>query len=163
MLLKIKNKDTLIIDDFEFRCCIGRNGIKKGKQEGDGCTPKGTFKIGSIYWRRDRVPKLNCKLKSKVITKNMGWCNDKDSKLYNKQINLNNKINSEKLFRKDHKYNYFIEILYNREKIVKNKGSAIFLHLTKNYRPTAGCIAIKQKDFVIICKLINKNSKILIS
>ena len=71
MLLKIKNKDTLIIDDFRFRCCVGRNGVKKNKREGDGCTPKGTFKIGSIYWRRDRVSKLNCKLKSKVITKNI--------------------------------------------------------------------------------------------
>ena len=48
MLLKIKNKDTLIIDDFRFRCCVGRNGVKKNKREGDGCTPKGTFKIGSI-------------------------------------------------------------------------------------------------------------------
>ena len=93
----------------------------------------------------------------------MGWCNDNKSSYYNKPININSKFRSEKLFRKDYKYDYLIEILYNRKKIIKNKGSAIFLHLTKNYQPTAGCIAVKKKDFIIIVKLINRNSKILIS
>ena len=163
MLLKLKNKDTLIIDDFIFKCCIGKNGTKRNKLEGDGFTPKGLFKLGAIYWRKDKVLKLKCNLKSKIILKNMGWCNDNKSNCYNKPIKINSKFRSEKLFRKDYKYNYFIEILYNRKKIIKNKGSAIFLHLTKNYQPTAGCIAVKKKDFIIIVKLINRNSKILIS
>ena len=163
MLLKLKNKDTLIIDDFIFKCCIGKNGTKRNKLEGDGFTPKGIFKLGSIYWRKDKVLKLKSSLKSKIILKNMGWCNDNKSSYYNKPININSKFRSEKLFRKDYKYDYLIEILYNRKKIIKNKGSAIFLHLTKNYQPTAGCIAVKKKDFIIIVKLINRNSKILIS
>ena len=41
-----------------------------------------------------------------------------------------------------------------------NKGSAIFIHLTKNYNPTKGCIALNKKDFLILCKLINKKTKI---
>ena len=42
------------------------------------------------------------------------------------------------------------------------KGSAIFIHLTNNYKPTAGCIALKKKDFEIMLKLINQKTKIKI-
>ena len=93
----------------------------------------------------------------------MGWCNNPNDKKYNTEFNLKSKRKGEKLFRKDYKYNYFITIEYNTKKIVPNKGSAIFLHLTKNYKPTAGCIAINQNDFLILLKIINKKSIININ
>ena len=93
----------------------------------------------------------------------MGLCNDVRSKFYNKEIKINKKIKYEKLYRYDYKYDYFILIKYNYNKPIKNKGSAIFIHLTKNYNPTAGCIALKKKDFFIMLKLINKNTKIIIN
>ena len=97
----------------------------------------------------------------------MGWCIDSNNKNYNKEIKINKltskKISYEKLFRKDYKYNYFITIEYNTKKVVPNKGSAIFLHLTKKYKPTAGCIAINQNDFLILLKIINKKSIININ
>ena len=65
------------------------------------------------------------------------------------------------LFRNDHKYYYLITISHNENKI-PNRGSAIFLHLTKDYKPTAGCIALKKKDFEILLKLINKKTMIKI-
>ena len=92
----------------------------------------------------------------------MLWCNDSYSKDYNKQININKKIKGEKIYRTDQKYDYFILIKYNTEITKPNKGSAIFLHLTKNYQKTAGCIAISKKDFLIMLKIINKNSNIII-
>ena len=162
MILKIKNKDTLIIDEFKFRCAIGKNGIVKKKVEGDGCTPQGSFSFGKLFWRNDRVKKLKTKLISKVIKKNSGWCNDPTSNLYNKEINNKQNVRKEKLFRSDYKYNYFIVINYNTNNIIKNRGSAIFLHLTKSYKKTAGCIAVSEKDFKIIAKLLQKNSKIKI-
>tara|TARA_Y100001970_G_C13759236_1_gene614905 strand:+ start:53 stop:544 length:492 start_codon:yes stop_codon:yes gene_type:complete len=162
MTIKLKNKDKLIIDDFEFKCCIGKNGLKKHKKEGDLTTPKGIFTLGNLYYRQDRVNKPNTKLKIKVIKPDMGWCNQSMHKLYNKEIKIEKKIKHEKLFRKDHKYDYFIEIKYNSKKVFPNKGSAIFIHLTKNYFPTAGCIALKKKDFLILLKLINKKTKIKI-
>ena len=162
MTIKLKNKDKLIIDDFEFKCCIGKNGLKKNKKEGDLTTPKGIFTLGNLYYRQDRVNKPNTKLKIKVIKPDMGWCNQSMHKLYNKEIKIEKKIKHEKLFRKDHKYDYFIEIKYNSKKVFPNKGSAIFIHLTKNYFPTAGCIALKKKDFLILLKLINKKTKIKI-
>ena len=163
MLIRLKNKDTLIINDFKFRCCIGKKGIKRNKIEGDKSTPSGTFKLGDVYYRPDRVQKPHTKLKCKKIKKKMGWCNDQFNKLYNKEIKLNKKIKHEKLFRKDYRYNYFIVIHYNYPKAIFGKGSAIFIHLTKSYKPTAGCIALKKKDFLILIKLINKKTRIKIN
>ena len=163
MKITLKNKYTLKIDDFKFKCCIGRNGFKKNKIEGDKCTPKGIFKLGNLYYRKDRVKKPITKLIVKKIERNMGWCNDSKSKLYNKEIKINKKIKHEKLFRKDYKYNYLLVIEYNTKTIKPNKGSAIFIHLTKNFTPTAGCIALLEKDFLILVKLINKKSTIKIS
>ena len=162
MILKIKNKDTLIIGEFRFRCAIGKNGLITKKVEGDGCTPRGTFSLGKLYWRNDRVKKLNTKILSKKIKKNIGWCNDPSSNLYNREVSNNQKVRMERLYRSDYKYNYFIVINYNTKNIIKNIGSAIFLHLTKNYKKTAGCIAVSEQDFIIISKLLKKNSKIKI-
>ena len=163
MLIRLKNKDKLIIDDFIFKCCIGKNGIKKHKVEGDNSTPKGIFTLGTFYYRKDRVIKPFTNLKTKVIKPNIGWCNDSKKKSYNKEIKIKKKVSHEKLFREDHKYDYLIVINYNIKRTLPGKGSAIFIHLTKNYYPTAGCIALKKNDFIILLKLINNKTKILIS
>ena len=165
MIIIVKNKDTLLIDDFKFRCSIGKNGFSKKKHEGDLTTPKGKFNLGDIYYRADRVQKPLSKLRSIAIKKNMGWCDDPSSKFYNKQIKIkkNFKIRCEKLYRKDHKYDFLILIKYNYKNPIKFKGSAIFLHLTKNYSPTKGCIALCKKDFLILAKLIDKKTKIKIN
>ena len=163
MKITLKNKYTLKIDDFKFKCCIGKNGVKKNKVEGDKCTPKGIFKLGTLYYRKDRVNKPTTNLKIKNIKKNMGWCNDSKNKLYNQEIKVNKNIKHEKLFRKDYKYDYLLVIEYNTKKIKPNKGSAIFIHLTKNFKATAGCIALLEKDFLIMVKLINNKSTIKIS
>ena len=162
MLIRLKNKETLIIDDFKLKCCIGKNGLKKNKVEGDKSTPKGIFSLGKIYYRSDRVIKPKKTFLIKKITKKIGWCDDPNNKNYNSEIQVKKNIKHEKLFRKDHKYDYLIVINYNiRRK--KFKGSAIFIHLTKNFKPTAGCIALKEKDFLILVKLINQKTKIKIS
>ena len=163
MKITLKNKHTLKIDDFKFKCCIGKNGIKKNKIEGDKCTPKGTFKLGTLYYRKDKVKKPITSLKTKIIKRNMGWCNDSKKKNYNQEIKANKNIKHEKLFRKDYKYDYLLIIEYNTKKIKPNKGSAIFIHITKNFKATAGCIALLQKDFLIMVKLINKKSTIKIN
>jgi L,D-peptidoglycan transpeptidase YkuD (ErfK/YbiS/YcfS/YnhG family) len=93
----------------------------------------------------------------------MGWCDDPlNKKKYNKLIKVNKKIKHEKLYRRDHKYDLLIPVKYNFTNTIPGKGSCIFIHLTKNYAPTAGCIALKKKDLLIILKLIKKNTKIKI-
>ena len=163
MIICLKNKQTLQIDDFNFKCCIGKKGVTFKKREGDQKTPRGIFKIENLYYRKDRIKKPKTPLKCVEIKKNMGWCDDINfEKKYNKLFKIDNKTNHEKLKRKDHKYDLLIPIKYNFLKPIKNLGSCIFIHLTKDYKPTAGCIALKEKDFLIMLKLIDKNTKIKI-
>ena len=162
MTIIIKNKETLIFKDFSFRCCIGKNGTTYNKIEGDKKTPKGLFSMGNVYFRKDRNVKPITKLNSILINRQMGWCNDVRNKKYNKLIKINKKIKHEKLFRKDYKYDYVIPINYNTKNIKIGKGSAIFIHLSKNYKKTAGCIALKKKDLLILLKIINRKTKIKI-
>jgi len=162
MKIIIIKKDTLLYDEFEFKCSIGKNGITTKKIEGDNKTPKGIYALGPLYYRKDRLYKISTKLKKIQIKKNFGWCDDIKSKFYNKPIKINSKIKYEKLYRNDKKYDLLIPIEYNSKKPKKNKGSAIFLHLTSNYKKTQGCVAIKEKDMLILLKLINKKTKIKI-
>ena len=164
MTIIIKNKETLLFDDFKFKCSVGKKGFNKNKKEGDYTTPKGIFRLGNIYYRADRLQKPQSKLKAIKIKKEMGWCDDPKSKFYNKLIKIRkkSKFNYEKLFRRDYKYDLFILIKYNYEKVIKYKGSAIFLHLTKNYSSTKGCVALQKKDLLILLKVINEKTKIKI-
>ena len=163
MTIFLKNKYTLQVDEFNFKCSVGLNGLSSKKKEGDKKTPRGIFELGNLYFRKNRLNKPNTNLKCIEIKKNMGWCDDlKFPNKYNKLIKINKKIKHEKLTRKDHKYDLLIPIKYNFKKPIVGLGSCIFLHLTNNYKPTKGCIAVSKKDFMIILKLINKKTKIVI-
>ena len=162
MIIFLKNKHTLQVDDFNFKCCIGKNGLSNNKIEGDKKTPKGLFSLGNLYYRKDRNNRPTTKLNVVYINKKMGWCNDIKNKNYNRLIKIEKKIKYEKMFRRDYKYDYVIPINYNSKNTKIGKGSAIFIHLTKNYKKTAGCITLNKKDFLILIKLINQKTKIKI-
>ena len=162
MRIILKNKETLLCDDFVFKCTIGKKGITSKKFEGDKKTPRGIFSLGPVFFRKDRINDPITKLRKIEIRKNMGWCDDIKSKKYNKLIKINNNIKHEKLFRKQNIYDLLVPINYNTSNPKKNKGSAIFLHLTNNYKKTLGCIALKKKDMFILLKLINNKTKIKI-
>jgi len=163
MTIFLKNKHTLQVEDFYFKCCVGKNGISKQKKEGDKKTPKGIFMLDCLYYRKDRLKKPKTTLKCIEIKKNMGWCDDVNNpKKYNKLIKIDKSIKSEKLKRTDYKYDLLLPIKYNFKNPVIGLGSCIFIHLTKNYQPTAGCIALQKKDFLIMLKLIKKKTKIKI-
>ena len=163
MTIFVKNKHTLQIDEFKFKCSVGKNGFTSNKKEGDKKTPKGIFGIEKLYYRKDRKKKPVTLLKCIEIKEDMGWCNDtRFPKKYNKLFKINKKIKHEKLKRNDYKYDYLIPIKYNFEKPIINLGSCIFIHLTKNYKHTAGCVALNEKDFLIMLKFLRKDSKIII-
>ena len=163
MIIAVKNKHTLQIDDFQFKCSIGKKGIAHNKKEGDQKTPKGNYRIGDLYFRSDRLSKPKTRLKCIKIKKYMAWCDDINyPKKYNKLITISNKIKHERLKRIDQKYDLLIPIKYNFEKPIPGLGSCIFIHLTRDYKPTEGCIALSQKDFLIMLKIIKKNSIIKI-
>ncbi len=162
MQLILQNKDTLLFGEFKFKCSVGKNGITSNKIEGDKKTPKGTYSLGTLFYRKDRIPNLDTKLKKIPINRNMGWCDDVKSKYYNRLIRIKKKINHEKMFRKDKIYDLVLPINYNTKYPIKNKGSAIFIHITKKYEKTLGCISIRKNDFLVLLKIINKKTKIKI-
>ena len=162
MQIIIKNKDTLLYDEFKFKCSLGKNGVTSKKIEGDKKTPRGVYSLGPLYFRKDRLSKPQTKIRTIQIKKDFGWCDDTSSKYYNKFIRTSKNVKFEKLFRKNKNYDLLVPIKYNTTKPIKKKGSAIFLHLTKNYKKTLGCVAIKKKDMLILLKLINKKTKIKI-
>ena len=162
MNIIIQNR-LLLYKGYKLKCSIGKMGTTNSKKEGDLSTPKGLFELGILYYRKDRIKLIKCKIKKKVIKKSMGWCNDTRSKKYNREISFPFRYKSEKLYRSDKIYDIFINIKYNYSPVYKGKGSAIFLHLAnKKYKATKGCIAIQKKDFLKILPLVNNNTKILI-
>ncbi len=162
MRIIIKNNNTLLYDNFKFKCVLGEGGSALKKIEGDKKTPKGIYNLGPVYYRKDRISRIDTQLKILKIEKTMGWCDDVNNKNYNKIIRIDKKIRHEKLFRKSRIYDILIPINYNTKNIKKNKGSAIFIHLTKKYKKTLGCVAISKKDMLILLKLISKKTKIKI-
>jgi len=162
MHILINNKQ-LSFYNYRVKCSIGKRGIGLKKREGDLITPKGLFKIKYILYRKDRVKKLKTKLKKIIIKKNMGWCNDPNSIKYNKLVYLPFKPKYEKLFKRENIYDIIIVLDYNMHPITKNKGSAIFIHVSKkNYKKTEGCVAIKKIHLLKIIKKINFKTKVKI-
>ena len=116
-----------------------------------------------ILYRKDRVKKIQTKIKKIAIRKDMGWCDDPKSRDYNKLIKLPYAYSYEKIFRKENNYDIILILNYNMNPVIKNKGSAIFIHIAKkNYKKTDGCIALKKAHLLKIIKRINKNTTIKI-
>ena len=162
-MIVINKSGYLKYKNLELKCTLGKAGIGIKKREGDNITPKGTYKILNIYYRKDRIKKISSKLRLIAITKQMGWCDDPDSKYYNKLIKLPTEYSHEKFFRKDNIYDLVLVLNYNMKPIIKNKGSAIFIHVAKKNKKTAGCIALSKMDLITLIKKIDKKTKIKIN
>ena len=162
MNIKLKRKYLYYLN-YKIKCSIGKNGITKNKQEGDLKTPSGIFSLKKIFYRKDRIKLFKTTLKKNYIKKSIGWCDDPNSEHYNKEIKFPFNGSAEKLWRKDNIYDLIIILNYNFNPIIKNKGSAIFLHICKkNYAPTKGCVAINKKDMMNLIINIKKNTKLII-
>jgi L,D-peptidoglycan transpeptidase YkuD (ErfK/YbiS/YcfS/YnhG family) len=163
MHIFIKNK-ILFISYYKVKCAVGKRGIGTKKKEGDYLTPRGVYKIKSIFYRKDRIFNLKSKIKKYAIKKHMGWCDDPRSKNYNKLIKFPFKLSAEKLYRSDNIYDIILILNFNTDPVKKNKGSAIFIHIAKkDYKSTAGCIAVSKRNLIKIVKIINKKTNIYIT
>ena len=162
MHILIKKK-FLVYNNYKVKCSIGKRGIGVKKREGDLITSKGSFKIKEILYRADKIKNLKSKLQKKIINKKMGWCDDPRSNKYNKLIKLPFKFGYEKLYRTENIYDLILVLNFNMNPVKKNKGSAIFIHVSKrNYSATKVCIAVKKKHLRMLIKKINKNTKVKI-
>ena len=158
MHIYINNK-FISYNNYKAKCAVGKRGISIKKKEGDFITPKGTFKIREIFYRKDRVQNLITRIKKTVIRKNMGWCDDPKSKKYNKLIYFPFKHSAEKLYRRENIYDIILVLNFNMNPVKKNKGSAIFIHVAKkNFQPTQGCIALDKSELIKLVKSIKINT-----
>ena len=157
------NKNYLTHNNYKVKCALGKRGIGNKRREGDFITPRGNFKIKYILYRKDRIKRIQSKIKKIIIKKNMGWCDDPLSKEYNKLIKIPSEYSYEKLYKKDNVYDIILLLNFNMNPVVKNKGSAIFIHVAKkNYKKTEGCVAIKKIHLLKIIKELKYNTKIKI-
>ena len=160
----IINKKYLTYKNYKVKCSIGKRGIGHKTKEGDLITPKGKYTIKYILYRKDRVKKIQTKIKTIVIRNNMGWCDDPKSKSYNKLIRFPFTYSAEKLYRKDNIYDIILVLNFNTNPIYKNKGSAIFIHIAKKkFQSTKGCIAIAKIKLKELIKKIDNKTIIAIS
>ena len=163
-MIIVKKSGYLKYKNLKFRCALGKAGIKNKSKPGDNITPRGIFQITKIYYRPDKIKKIKAFVTPIKIKKNMGWCDDSKSNYYNKQIKLPNKFGYERLHRNDNLYDIILVLDYNTNPTVRGKGSAIFIHVSKNsYKKTKGCIALKKKHLLKLIPLIKKNTKIKIN
>ena len=162
MKLIVKDKKLYFNKDL-FTCSIGRNGLTKNKREGDGKTPVGIFRFTEIFYREDKISKLDFKIKTNIIQKNYGWCDDPRHEMYNKLIKLPFIASAENLYRNDAIYDLLIVINYNMNPVVPFKGSAIFLHIAhEDLKSTEGCIALRRDDLLNVAENISENTVLII-
>ena len=162
MCIRVK-KNYLTYENNHFQCSIGRSGFSKNKKEGDGFTPVGTFYIDKVYYRADKIKNLNTNIKKIIINESDGWCDDPIPKQYNQIIQFPCNFSAEKLYREDSFYNIVCVLSYNTKPVRPGVGSAIFMHVANDeYKPTEGCVALKQEDLIYLLSLIDNKTEIIL-
>ena len=162
MHIFIKNK-FLIYDNYKVKCALGKEGDRNKEKEGDLITPKGSFKLKYIFYRKDKIKSLKTRLKKIAINNKMGWCDDPTSKYYNKLIRFPFMKSAEKLYRSDNVYDIILVLDYNMNPIKLNRGSAIFVHIAKKgFSPTKGCVAISKRELKKLVGKVNKQTRVII-
>jgi len=158
----VRSDGTLLWNNKQFHCALGKNGVTQNKKEGDLTTPIGCFHLRKILYRKDRISRPKTFLPVSEIKPNDGWCDDVNSKeFYNRQIKIPSHLSYENLWREDEVYNLIIILGYNDNPPILGKGSAIFMHIArKNYSPTAGCIALSLKDLLLLLQEWKRDTQI---
>ncbi len=142
---------------------LGRGGIIANKREGDGGTPKGTFRPRRLWWRADRSPRPETFLPVRAIRPDDAWCEDPASRHYNRPLTLSHHDSGDRLTRDDHLYDFIIEIDHNTQPTIAGRGSAVFLHLARaDFSPTAGCVSMKKSAMLQLLCRIGPHTKIII-
>lgn len=150
-------------EGFTARCVLGRGGVVSAaqKREGDGASPAGKWPVRRVYFRPDRVGAPKTLLPLVPLSPHDGWCDDPAHPLYNRPVSLPFAASHEKLWREDHAYDLIVELGYNDDPVVRDRGSAIFMHVAKpDFSPTEGCIALEMEDLLAVLELLQPGSTI---
>jgi L,D-peptidoglycan transpeptidase YkuD (ErfK/YbiS/YcfS/YnhG family) len=142
---------------------LGRGSIRANKREGDGGTPKGTFRPRQVWWRADRHPRPHTLLPVRAIGPEDAWCEDPSSRHYNQPVHLDHGSGGDRLSRDDHLYDFIVEIDHNNLPRIAGRGSAVFLHLARaDFSPTAGCVSMTKSAMLRLLRRLGPETKIVI-
>jgi L,D-peptidoglycan transpeptidase YkuD (ErfK/YbiS/YcfS/YnhG family) len=153
----------LLVGPLALPVALGRGGIRANKREGDGGTPKGTFRPRQLWWRADRHPRPRTFLPVRAIRPEDAWCEDPQSRHYNQPVRLEPGCGGDRLTRDDHLYDFIVEIDHNSSPRVAGRGSAVFLHLAReNFAPTAGCVSMTKSAMLRLLARLGPETRIVI-
>jgi L,D-peptidoglycan transpeptidase YkuD (ErfK/YbiS/YcfS/YnhG family) len=142
---------------------LGRGGVRANKREGDGGTPRGTFRPRQLWWRADRHPRPRTFLPVRAIGPEDAWCEDPSSRHYNQPVRLDRDRGGDRLRRDDHLYDFVVEIDHNSSPRIAGRGSAVFLHLAReNFSPTAGCVSMTKSAMLQLLQRLGPDTRIVI-
>jgi L,D-peptidoglycan transpeptidase YkuD (ErfK/YbiS/YcfS/YnhG family) len=142
---------------------LGRGGIRADKREGDGSTPRGRFRPIRLWWRADRLVRPRTLLPVRHIGRNQAWCEDPADPRYNRPFTRSANEPGDRLWREDGLYDLIIEIDHNARPRVAGRGSAVFIHIARaGFAPTAGCVALRRHDLVLLLRRITTKTRIVI-
>lgn len=138
-----RTRGWLVAGPLALPVALGRGGIRANKREGDGGTPRGTFRLRRLWWRADRAVRPRTQLPVRRIRGDDGWCEDPRDRHYNQPIRLAPTDSGDRLKRADHLYDFIIELDHNTRPRIAGRGSAVFVHVARpGFAPTAGCVAL---------------------
>ncbi|WP_224981560.1 M15 family metallopeptidase [Geomonas agri] len=129
---------------------LGRNGVAPPfeKREGDGRTPAGIFGLRTAF---GYPPGLPGAFPYRQVDRQDLWVDDSQSPDYNRWVRRGESRASsfEDLLRPDPLYKYALVLEYNTEPVVRDLGSAIFIHVERGHdSATAGCVSLPEQDLV---------------
>jgi L,D-peptidoglycan transpeptidase YkuD (ErfK/YbiS/YcfS/YnhG family) len=158
-----RTRGWLTADGQTIPVALGRGGLTANKREGDGGTPKGTFRPVRLWWRADRHPRPRTFLPIRAIGPDDAWCEDPSDRHYNRPVRLNRHQGGDRLTRDDHLYDFIVEIDHNVRPRIAGCGSAVFLHLARdNFSPTAGCVSMTKAAMLRLLVRMGPETKIVI-
>ena len=154
---------TLTAPTGQWRCAIGRGGVRGDKREGDGATPIGCWALRHLLYRPDRETRPRTALPCSPLEPNAGWCDDPEAAHYNQLVSLPYPARHEQLWREDALYDLIVVLGYNDSPPIPGAGSAIFLHVAReNYEATEGCVALAKPDLRLLLKQLGPDDRLCV-
>jgi L,D-peptidoglycan transpeptidase YkuD (ErfK/YbiS/YcfS/YnhG family) len=142
---------------------LGSSGIRANKREGDGATPRGSFRLVRLWWRKDRACRPRTRLPVRRIGKSDAWCENPRDRRYNRPTRWAADGAGDRLWRSDHLYDFLIELDHNTRPRVAGRGSAVFVHVARpGFRPTAGCVALAPESLRRLLMRLGPTTRIVI-
>ena len=158
-----RSRGVLQAGPLALPVALGRTGIKANKREGDGATPRGSFRLKRLWWRADRHPRPATFLPVRQIAPDDGWCEEPSNRLYNQRIKVPPNSKADRLARKDHLYDFIIELDHNTRPRAAGRGSAVFIHVARpGFAPTAGCVALAMTSLRGLLARVGPRTRIMV-